>query len=250
MPLANKIAIISGASRGIGRAIAIELAAQGVNVAFSFLKNKDDAAALESELKKTGVKAKASQVDIKDFEAVSKWVKETKDAFGGLDILVNNAGIINDKALMFMKNEDWRSVIDTNLNGTFNLTQAAITGFMKQNSGNIINITSVSGIIGLDRQSNYSASKAGIIGFTRALAREVAKFNIRVNAVAPGFVDTDMVNSIKESRKTEMLGHIPLGRFGKPEEVAKAVKFLISDNAGYITGQTIIIDGGMSINLS
>ena len=247
MLLKNKIAIISGASRGIGRAIALDLAREGAQIAFNYLKSKTEAQSLEGELQALGVKAKASQVDISDFDAVSKWVKETKEFFGGLDILINNAGIINDKALMFMEKEDWQKVIDTNLGGVFNLTHAAIIGFMKQKSGNIVNITSVSGITGVARQTNYAASKAGIIGFTKSLAREVARYNIRVNAVAPGFIETDMLKDLKEAYKKELLTRIPLGRIGKAEEVANVVKFLVSGASNYITGQTIIIDGGMSM---
>lgn len=245
----NRTAIISGGSRGIGRAIVVELAREGINVSVSFLKNQDMAKQLEKEIKNLGVKVKAFQVDIKDYDSVSQWVKETKEYFGGLDIVINNAGIINDKALMFMQEQDWKSVIDTNLGGVFNLTQAVITGFMKQKSGHIINITSVSGIIGLSRQTNYSASKAGIIGFTKSLAKEVAAHNIRVNAVAPGFIETDMLKNLKETQISALLERIPKGRFGKPEEVAQAVKFLISDSAQYITGQTIVVDGGLSIAL-
>jgi 3-oxoacyl-[acyl-carrier protein] reductase len=247
MPLKNKIAIISGASRGIGRAIALDLAREGVDIAFSYLKSKTDAQNLECELQEFGVKVKASQVDISDFDAVAGWVKEIKNSFGGLDILINNAGIIKDKALMFMERNDWQEVIDTNLGGVFNLTQAAITGFMKQKSGNIINITSVSGIVGVARQTNYAASKAGIVGFTKALAREVGGYNIRVNAVAAGFIDTDMTKDLKDSYKNEMLKQIPLARFGKPEEVAHAVKFLASDESGYINGEVIVVDGGMTM---
>jgi 3-oxoacyl-[acyl-carrier protein] reductase len=249
MPLKDKVAIISGASRGIGRAIAQELAGEGVHIAFSYLRNNQAAEELEKELCGLGVKAEATQVDIKDTNAVSGWVKETKDIFGRLDILVNNAGITNDKALMFMSRQDWQEVIDTNLNGVFNLTQAVITGFLKQRSGDIVNITSVSGITGIERQTNYSASKAGIIGFTKSLAKEVAKYNIRVNAVAPGFIQTEMLESLKEAHKKKMIENIPLGRFGEAQEVAKAVKFLLSEAANYITGQTIIIDGGLSINI-
>jgi 3-oxoacyl-[acyl-carrier protein] reductase len=245
----NRTAIISGGTRGIGKAILLELAQEGIHTAFNFLKNEETARHLEKQIKGLGVKAKASQVDIKDFSSVSQWVRQTKEYFGGLDIVINNAGIINDKALMFMEEQDWKGVIDTNLGGVFNLTQAVITGFMKQKSGHIINITSVSGIIGLARQTNYSASKAGIIGFTKSLAKEVAAHNIRVNAVAPGFIETDMLKSLKETQISALLERIPKGRFGKPEEVAQAVKFLISDSAQYITGQTIVIDGGLSIAL-
>lgn len=247
MLLKNKIAIISGATRGIGRAIALELAREGANIAFNYLKSKLKALDLEKEIKAMGIKSKAFQVDISDFDAVSRWVKETKELFGGLDILINNAGIINDKALMFMEKEDWQKVINTNLNGVFNLTHAAIVGFMKQKSGNIVNITSVSGITGVAKQTNYAASKAGIIGFTKSLAREVAAYNIRVNAVAPGFIETDMLKDLKEAYKKELLTRIPLARLGKAGEVAKVVKFLVSEAANYITGQTIIIDGGMSM---
>lgn len=247
MPLQNKIAIISGASRGIGRAIALELAHEGVHVAFNYLKSKTEAQSLEDELHVLGVKAKASCVDISDFDAVSVWVKETKNFFGGLDILINNAGIIKDKALMFMERKDWQEVIDTNLGGVFNLTQTAIIGFMKQKSGNIINITSVSGIIGVARQTNYAASKAGIIGFTKSLAREVGGYSIRVNAVAAGFIDTDMTKDLKESYKNDMLKQIPLARFGKPEEVACAVKFLASDESAYINGEVVVVDGGLTM---
>lgn len=247
MPLNNKIAIISGASRGIGKAIAIELACEGVNIAFSYLKSKSEAQNLEKELRKIGVKAKAAQVDIKDFAAVSGWVEETKKFFGGLDILINNAGIIKDKALALMDLNDWHAVIDTNLDGTFNLTRAAVITLIKQKAGDIINITSVSGITGMPRQTNYAASKAAIIGFTKSLARELAPYNIRVNAVAPGFIETDMLNDLKEEYKNKIIQNIPLARLGKSEEVAKAVKFLLSDAANYITGQTMVIDGGLSI---
>jgi 3-oxoacyl-[acyl-carrier protein] reductase len=246
--LKDKTAIVSGASRGIGKTIVLELAAEGINIAFNFAQNKQAALALEQEVEKLGVKVKASRVDIRDFKAVSKWVEDTKKFFGGLDILINNAGIINDKALMFMEPEDWKNVIDTNLGGVFNLTRASIIGFLKQKSGNIVNITSVSGLTGQARQTNYAASKAGIIGFTKSLAKEVARYNIRVNAIAPGFIETDMLKGLKETYKSDLLKRIPLARFGKPEEVAKIVKFLISDSANYITGQTIIIDGGLSIS--
>ncbi|KPK96554.1 MAG: hypothetical protein AMJ95_13565 [Omnitrophica WOR_2 bacterium SM23_72] len=243
----NRTAIVSGGTRGIGRAIVLELAREGINISVSFLKNQDLAIQLEKEIKNLGVKIKAFQADIKDYDSVSRWVKQTKEYFGGLEILINNAGIINDKALIFMQEQDWKSVIDTNLGGVFNLTQAVITGFMKQKSGHIINIASVSGMIGLARQTNYSASKAGIIGFTKALAKEVAGHNIRVNAVAPGFIETDMLKNLKEAQLSALLERIPKGRFGKPEEVAQAVKFLISESAQYITGQTIVVDGGLSI---
>lgn len=245
--LKDKVVIISGASRGIGRAIALELAQEGSHISFSYLKNEVEAKKLEEELGKLGVKAKAYQIDIKDYDAVTQWVAKTKEFFGGLDVVINNAGIIKDKALMFMEKQDWQEVIDTNLGGVYNLTHAAIIGFMKQKNGNIINISSVSGIIGLPRQTNYSASKAGMIGFTKALAKETGPYNIRVNAIAAGFIETDMTKDLKEPLKKEMLKQIPLGRFGKAEEVAKAVKFLASNESKYITGETIVIDGGLSM---
>jgi 3-oxoacyl-[acyl-carrier protein] reductase len=246
MLLRNKTVIISGAARGIGRAIAIDLAREGASISFNFLRNYKDAEDLEKEIKNFGVKVKSFQVDIRDYDAVKSWVDNTKELFGGIDIAVNNAGIINDKALALMEPEDWHEVINTNLDGTFNLTRAVIITFMKQKSGVIVNITSVSGIAGMSRQTNYSASKAGMIGFTKSLAREVASYNIRVNAVAPGFIETDMLRDLKEEYKSQIINQIPLCRFGRPEEVARVVRFLGSDEASYITGQTIVIDGGMS----
>lgn len=245
--LKDKIAIISGGSKGIGRAIALELAGEGVNIAFNYLKSKQEAEALENELVKLGVKAKTSCVDIKDSNAVLKWVEATKEHFGGLDIIVNNAGIIKDKALALMELSDWHDVIDTNLNGMFNLTRAAVITLIKQKKGDIINITSITGIRGMPRQTNYAASKAGIIGFTKSLAQELASYNIRVNAIAPGYIETDMTSQLKEEQKDKLIKRIPLSRFGKAQEVAKGVKFLLSDAANYITGQTIIIDGGLSL---
>ncbi|MCM8796110.1 MAG: 3-oxoacyl-[acyl-carrier-protein] reductase [Candidatus Omnitrophica bacterium] len=247
MLLKDRVVLISGASRGIGRAIALELAREGADIAFNYLKSKSQAQSLEEELKALGIRARASCVDICDFYAVSNWVKETKEFFGGLDILINNAGIIKDMALMFMDRQDWQEVLDTNLSGVFNLTRAAIIGFIKQKKGNIVNITSISGIVGAARQTNYAAAKAGIIGFTKALARELGVYNIRVNAVAAGFIETDMTKDLKEAYKNEILKQIPLGRFGRPEEVAKVVKFLVSDEAQYINGEVIVVDGGLTM---
>lgn len=247
MKLKDKVALVTGASRGIGRAIALEFAKEGAKIAFTFAKNKELADSLVQEIEATGGKALAYQMDTRDFEAAKALIPKVKESFGGLDILVNNAGITKDKALMLMEREDWQEVIDTNLGGVFNLTRSAIVTFMKQKSGNIINISSASGIIGLPRQVNYSASKAGIIGFTKALAKEVAGFNIRVNALAPGFIDTDMVSALKDDFKNEVLKHIPLARFGKAEEVAKSAVFLASNESQYITGQVIVVDGGLVI---
>jgi len=247
MSIKGKTAVISGAAKGIGRAVCLELAREGANISFSFLKSEKEAQGLEKEIEALGARVKSFQVDIKDYVAVKSWVDKTKELFGSLDILVSNAGIIKDKALALMEPGDWQEVINTNLDGTINLNRAAIVTFVKQKSGNIVNITSVAGIVGRPRQTNYAASKAGIIGFTKSLAREVAAYNIRVNAVAPGFIETDMLKDLKEEYRNQIINRIPLGRLGKAEEVAKVVKFLVSDASNYITGQTIIIDGGMAI---
>ncbi|MBU2258355.1 MAG: SDR family oxidoreductase, partial [Candidatus Omnitrophica bacterium] len=199
-------------------------------------------------VRKMGRKALCLQVDTRDFAKTKELVEKAKESFGRLDILVSNAGIIKDKALMNMEKSDWDEVIETNLTGTFNLARSAIVTFLKQKSGNIVNISSVAGIVGLARQVNYVSSKAGIIGFTKGLAREVAPYNIRVNAVAPGFIDTDMVCGLKEDVVKKLKAGIPLARFGSAVEVANAVKFILSDSAGFITGQTIVVDGGMSLS--
>lgn len=243
----NKTAIVTGGTRGIGRAIVLMLAREGADVAFTYVKSTSDAEKLAGEAKKYGVKSSAYQIDVRDFDKSKELVEKVKQEFGGLDMVVNNAGVTKDKALMMMTKEEWLEVIDTNLNGVFNLTRNAIITFLKQKSGNIVNISSVSGVIGLARQTNYASSKAGIIGFTKSLAREVAAYNIRVNAVAPGFIDTDMVASLKEEYKVQINANIPLARFGSAEDVSAAVKFLLSDTSSFITGQTIVIDGGLSI---
>lgn len=247
MILKGKKAIITGASRGIGKAIALGLAKEGTDISFNYLKSKDSADDLVKEIESLGRKAFACRVDIRDFQAVRDWVQEAKEALGGLDILVNNAGIIKDKALMLMQEAEWRDVIDTNLTGVFNTTRSCIVTFMKQKKGDIVNISSVTGIIGLARQTNYASSKAGIIGFTKSLAKEVAQYNIRVNAIVPGFIQTDMLHTLKDDFKNELLKNIPLNRFGQPEEVARAVVFILSDSANYITGQLIQIDGGLAM---
>ena len=202
---------------------------------------------LKIEIELQGVSASAFQVDIRDYEQVQRMKESVLNQFGTFDVLINNAGITKDSALAMMNQNDWLDVIDTNLNGTFNMTKAAIVTFMKQKRGDIINITSVSGVIGMARQCNYASSKGGIIAFTKSLAKEVASFNIRVNAIAPGFIETDMVQNLKEDYKNKMKALIPLGRFGKPEEVAETVNFLLHEKAHYITGQVIQIDGGLGI---
>lgn len=244
--LKDKTVVVSGASRGIGRAVAVELATAGANISFNFRSSEAEARELEKEIQSLGVKAKGYQTDIKDYDAVKSWVDSTVESFGGIDVIVNNAGITKDGALALMSLANWKEVINTNLDGTFNLTKAAILIFMKQKSGNVINITSVSGVMGMARQTNYAASKAGIIGFSKSLAKEVAAYNIRVNSVAPGFVETDILRDLSKDYMDQMLKSIPLGRLGRPEEVASAVRFLAGEESRYITGQTIVIDGGMS----
>lgn len=249
MILKDKVAIVTGASRGIGREIALMLAKEGAHVAFNYLKSTQEAENLAQTIRDLGQKALPLQIDIRDFEKAKELVERTRQEFSRLDILINNAGITKDKALMLMGKEDWLDVLDTNLNGTFNITRNVIVGLLKQKSGDIINISSVSGIIGLSRQTNYAASKAGMIGFTKALAKEVAPYNIRVNAVAPGFIETDIISAMKEELKSEFKKHIPLERFGTCGEVASCVKFLLSDSAKFITGQVITVDGGLSIQI-
>jgi len=243
--LKNKVAIVTGGTRGIGKAIVLALAKEGVKVAFNYTKSDDRAKEVLKEVKELGSEALSFKFDVRDFNSAKEFTEKVKEYFGGLDILVNNAGIIKDKALMMMEKEDWQEVIDTNLTGYFNLSRSCIVGFLKQKSGDIVNIASVSGVTGTARQVNYSASKAGIIGFTKALAKEVAPYNIRVNAVAPGFIETDMLVGLKPEYKEKLKKFIPRGDFGKPEDVAAAVLFLLSDSARYITGQVLKVDGGM-----
>ena len=245
--LKGKVAIVSGASRGIGRAIALELADQGADVAFNYLRSKKEALQVKKEIESKGRKVALFQSDVKDLEATKQIVEEARQKLGGLDIVVNNAGILRDKAVILMGPEDWGEVISTNLSGAFNLIKASIVGFMKEKHGNIINITSVAGLRGAARQVNYASSKAGLVGLTKSLAREVAGYNIRVNAVAPGFINTDMVSGFKEDYRKELLSRIPQSRFGTSEEVAKVVSFLASENSSYITGQVIPVDGGLAI---
>ena len=245
MLLSGKVAIVTGGARGIGKAIVERFAAEGAYVAFNYLASEDKAVALKEKIEANGGKALIFKCDVKNYGEMRKMVDEVKERFGRLDIIVNNAGILKDKALMLMEKEDWTEVIDTNLSGAFNLARAAIVTLMKQKSGNIINITSVAGVVGMPRQVNYSASKAGLIGLTKSLAKEVGPYNVRVNAIAPGYTDTDMVSGIKEDTKTGILDKIPLGRFGRAEEVAKCALFLASDESSYITGQVITVDGGL-----
>jgi 3-oxoacyl-[acyl-carrier protein] reductase len=243
----GKTAIVTGGSRGIGRAVVLMLADNGAHVAFNYLSNQEKAAALVKEVEAKGVKCLASQVDVRDFDAVKKWTADVREKLGGLDILVNNAGIVRDKPLMMTLEEDWQDVIDTNLTGMFHVTRACIVTFLKQRQGNIVNISSLSGLIGLPGQTNYSAAKGGMNSFTKALAKETAAYGVRVNAVAPGFIETDMVAQIENAQREKLLKTIPLARFGEVDEVAGCVKFLLSDASGYMTGQIIQMDGGLAI---
>lgn len=246
--LKGKVAIVTGGTRGIGREIVLSLAKQGAKVAFNYKLSDSEAKELLKEVDNFGSEALSYKFDVRDSNSAKEFVEKVREYFGGLDILINNAGIIKDKALMMMEKSDWDEVIDTNLTGCFNLARACIVGFLKQKSGNIVNITSSAGISGAARQTNYSASKAGIVGFTKSLAKEVAQYNIRVNAVAPGFIDTDMVKTLKDEYKTKLKSFIPKGEFGKPEDVANAVLFLLGEGSSYITGQVLRVDGGMVLS--
>jgi 3-oxoacyl-[acyl-carrier protein] reductase len=245
--LSGKVAIITGGTRGIGRAITLALCKEGADCAFTYASRKDLAESLTKEIEDMGRRVISAQVDVRDYEGTKDFVDSVKGAFGRLDILINNAGITRDKSLFMMSREEWAEVIDTDLTGVFNMTRACIITLLKQKSGNIVNISSSSGLHPLPGQTNYAAAKAGIIGFTKALAKEVAPYNIRVNAIAPGFVETDMTAALSENYKQKLLNTIPAGRFGKPEEIARIVLFLCSDDSRYLTGQTIEIDGGLSL---
>lgn len=220
---------------------------EGADCAFTYSTNRAAAESLTEEIRRIGRRSLPVQLDVRDFEGAKALVETVKTEFGQLDILVNNAGITKDKSLMMMGQEDWSNVIDTNLTGVFNTTRACIISFLKQKSGNIVNISSVSGIHPLAGQVNYAAAKAGVIGFTKSLAKEVAPYNIRVNAVAPGFISTEMTAELGEKAREKFLKLIPLQRFGTPDEVAKVVLFLLGDLSRYITGQTIQLDGGLGI---
>ncbi len=241
----NKVALITGATRGIGKEIALELAENGFDIAINYRSEKDVNDEVKNEIEKNGVRCEFVKADVSDFEQCESMVKDTIEKFGRIDVLVNNAGITRDGLIMRMKKEDFESVIDVNLTGTFNVTRNVIPYMIKQRSGRIISLSSVVGVAGNAGQTNYSASKAGIIGFTKSLAKEVASRNILVNAVAPGFIDTDMTKVLSDSVKEGIHAQIPLRRMGTPREVAKVVKFLSSDDSSYITGQVINIDGGM-----
>lgn len=244
----GRSAIITGGTRGIGKAIVTELAKRGCNVAFNYSKSAGEAEALKSEIEKQGVKVYAAQCDVSSTEAAADFVKATVAEFGTLDYLVNNAGITRDQLIMRMKEEDWDSVIDTNLKGAWNFSKAVLRPMMKnENGGSILNISSISGVVGMLGQSNYSASKAGMIGLTKSLAKEVASRKITVNALALGLIETDMAAEMNEEYREKILASIPLGRLGNVSEVADIACFLLSPSAAYITGQVIQADGGVAI---
>jgi 3-oxoacyl-[acyl-carrier protein] reductase len=247
MGLEGKTALVTGASRGIGRSIAIRLAQLGASVIVNYSGNKTRAEETAAEIQSIGSEALIWQCDISDEKAVQEMVKESIAHFGKIDIVVNNAGITRDGLLMRMKEEDWDAVLNTNLKGVFLVTKAALRPMMRQKQGRIINVASVVGILGNPGQANYVAAKAGVIGLTKATAREVASRGITVNAVAPGFIVTDMTDQLPDDVKDKMKQEIPLGQLGSPDDVAGAVAFLASDDSKYMTGQTLSIDGGMSM---
>ena len=245
MSFEDKVAVITGSARGIGRSIAEVLASRGADVVISDINGEKAKQTAQEVINRFGGKAIGIQVDVSDLESATELMKNAKDEFGKIDILVNNAGVTRDNLIMRMSEEEWDTVLNVNLKGAFNCSKAVIRTMMKQRYGRIINISSVSGLAGQVGQTNYSSSKAGLIGFTKALAREVASRNITVNAVAPGFVPTDLTNDLPEELKEWMLSITPLKRMGTPEEIAYAVAFFASDEASYITGQVLSVDGGM-----
>jgi 3-oxoacyl-[acyl-carrier protein] reductase len=245
-PLEGKSALVTGASRGIGAAIASELAHRGAAVAVNYAGSADAAAGVVASIEAAGGRARAFQADVCDAEACAALVQNTAAEFGSLDILVNNAGITRDGLLVRMSDEDWEAVIRTNLTGAFTMTRAAAKLMMKARSGAIVNVSSVVGLVGNAGQANYAAAKAGMIGLTKSVARELAPRSVRVNAVAPGFIETDMTAGLADSVREVALGQIALRTFGTPSDVAAAVAFLVSDDAKYITGQVLAVDGGMT----
>ena len=247
LSLENKVAIVTGGSRGIGRAIALEFADRGAAVVVNYNKSPESAEEVVKKIQEAGGKAAAFQADVSDFKQAESLIKFAIETFGDLSILVNNAGITRDQLIMMMPESDWDAVINTNLKSTFNCSKAAVKHMMRKRTGRIINMASVAGQMGNPGQTNYSASKGGQIAFTKALAREVAARNITVNAIAPGFVDTEILDAMTPETLAAALKMVPLARKGQPEEIAFTASFLASDGAAYITGQVIGVDGGMAM---
>ena len=247
MSLQGKCALVTGGSRGIGRAVCLELARQGARVAVNYAGNAAAAEETVRACEALGAEAFAIQADVADAAACEAMVKEVLARFGRLDILVNNAGVTRDGLMLTMKEADWDAVLDTNLKGAFHCMKAAYRPMMKQKYGRVVNLTSIVGLRGNAGQANYAASKAGLIGLTKSMAKELAGRNVTVNAVAPGFIDTDMTAALPEKARESMLGTIPMGRLGQAEDVAKAVAFFAGDDSAYVTGQVLCVDGGMAV---
>ncbi len=245
MELRDRVALVTGASRGIGRAVAIELAWRGAFVIINYAQKESAARGVLTEIENSGGKGQIHQFDVSDFSKVQDEINKIGEELGGLHILVNNAGITKDGFLLRMKEEDWDSVFSVNLKGVFNCTRAAARIMMKQRFGRIINVTSITGEMGNAGQVNYSAAKAGIIGFTKSAAKELGSRGITVNAVSPGFIETDMTRNLPQKVRDKYIEEIPLGRFGLPEDVAKVVAFLASDGASYVTGEIVRVNGGL-----
>jgi 3-oxoacyl-[acyl-carrier protein] reductase len=243
----DRTAIVTGAARGIGRAICCELALRGCDIAFNYVHSTAQAGQLEEELRARAVKARAYLADASDTASVDSMVRQVKEEFGRIDYLVNNAGVTRDKLLLRMSEQDWDVVLDTNLKGAYAFSKAVAGIMMRARFGSILNITSVSGIVGMTGQANYSASKAGLIGFTKALAKELASRNVTVNALALGMIQTDMTSALPEEYRAKILESIPLSRLGSVEEIGRIAAFLLSDDARYITGQVLQVDGGLAI---
>ncbi len=241
----DKVVLVTGASRGIGRAIALRFADEGANLAINYRASREKAEEVKKEAVERGARAEIFPADVGKEEEAKKLIEAVLNTYGHLDVLVNNAGVNRDNLLLRMKEKEWDEVLETNLKGAFNCSRFALKHMLKQGSGCIVNISSVVGIYGNPGQSNYAASKAGLIGFTKSLAKEVGRKKIRVVAVAPGFIETEMTEKLSQDLKTKALERIPLSRFGKPEEVASCVSFLASDEASYITGCVISVDGGL-----